>query len=70
MENKYLERMLERAPDDYQVYIDGKPVKTAFVDHYNRKIHISSEDFFQFADAINPLILPVMRTAAVAGRTM
>lgn len=55
MTKKKLVKLLENIPDDYEVLVDTKRLRTVFADHENQQVNLSSDAVFQYAFAYNPL---------------
>lgn len=47
-------KLLENIPDDYEVLIDTKRLRTLFADYENEQVNLSSDAVFQYAFAYNP----------------
>lgn len=58
MTKKKLIKLLENVPDDYEVLIDTKKLRTVFTDHEKQQVNLSSDTSFQYAFVYNsPLTL-------------
>lgn len=62
MTKRKLVKLLENIPDDYEVLIDTKELRTVLTDHENEQVNLSSDAVFQYAFAYNPL-LPLVQFA-------
>lgn len=60
MTKKKLVKLLENIPDDYEVLIDAKKLRTIFADHENERVNLSSDAVLQYECLYNPL-LPLMQ---------
>ena len=56
MTKKRLVKLLENIPDDYEVLIDTKKLRTIFADHENQQVNLSSDAIFQYECLYNPLL--------------
>lgn len=56
MTKKKLVKLLENIPDDYEVLVDTKKLRTIFTDHENKQVNLSSDAVFQYECLYNPLL--------------
>lgn len=67
MTKKKLVKLLESIPDDYEVRIDTKTLRTIFADHENKQVNLSSDTALQFECLYNPLNPLVALATLVCG---